>query len=124
MGCHILQDCKHSIADPDTMVSNYPAFDANRKSHIPDKYYLAVKNIVKGTLEHQLAQEGKETRQPKMITWGFVDMLKHIMNKGNLTLLNPPRMRTSTNPHAITERIQSDLSDAIANLGFLQLRWR
>lgn len=62
---HILSDCNHSIIDPETTVRNYEALDADRKDHVPDKYYIVAKTLLKENPEHQLAQEVKETSQPK-----------------------------------------------------------
>lgn len=63
---HTLPDYKHSITDPDTIVRNYEALNVDSKARVPDKYDLAEKTLLKGDHKHQLAQEFKETTQPKI----------------------------------------------------------
>lgn len=63
---HILPDCKHSITDPQTIVGNYEALDADKKARVPDNYYISAKTVVKGTPEHQITQEVKKTSKPKI----------------------------------------------------------
>lgn len=65
MDDRILPYCKHSITDPDTIIRYYEALETDNKARLTHNYYLAAKKPVKGTPEHQLAEEVKETRQGK-----------------------------------------------------------
>lgn len=87
------------------------------KALVPGKCYPESRTLVKGTPEHQLAQEVKEK-----IIWVFVEIIKQVISKGIFTLLNRPRTPTSINPLTTTEPSQSDFTkeSLTSNLGFLQ----
>lgn len=50
-----------------TIVRNYESIDAESKSKVPDTYYFAVKNLIKGASEHHIAHDlnGKCSLQQK-----------------------------------------------------------
>lgn len=62
---HILPECKHSLTDLNFIARSYEALNADEKARVPDKYYLAAKTLLMENPGHTLAQEVKETIQPK-----------------------------------------------------------
>lgn len=85
---------------------NYEAWGADSKECVPDKYYIATKTLVKGTPEHQLAHEVKETCQSKNKLRIRGNIITNVVNIGKLTLLNRSRTRTSKNPRSAPEQTQ------------------
>lgn len=62
---YTFSDLQHLLTDTGSTVHNYEALDANIKSRFLDTYYFAVKTLMKGTPEHQIAHDMEETSSPK-----------------------------------------------------------
>lgn len=105
------------------IVRNYEALNADDKASVPYKYYIVAKNLIKRKPEHKLANEVK-TLVNKKRSWGLVDNIRHINNKGKLTLLTHPN-RTYANTRSTKTPNQSDVNQVteespLINVGFIQ----